>query len=255
MTNPIPAYAPPQMMTPAEMMAAAQRQMQQSTAPTPQVAATATPVAAAAPAPRAGWTRFPLRRPIADEAGQRLTHIDLAEPTLGHKISMQQSKATDGVAGTIEAIAAMSGLPAVVIERLIPADAGIIGDWIAERMAVEPITDVDADGNPIDIPIPTDTERLITLKHPVTLGTQTLTQITIQAPTLGAAVGISARKTEAEQTAWFIHKLSGVNLMLVNRLAMVDVAQIEAFTAPFSYRPRPQATATSQAAMAATGRR
>lgn len=234
-----------------------------------------------------GGETFELTMPMTDAKGQSRTSMTLIEPELGHKI--RAGRHTDPAQQTIDMIAALSGVPAAEVELLLPMDAMAMSSWVQARLAPDNVGNgqlrtvielwigeageriapdvahellavLEAMGH---IPPPAATTEAaawqpepqftLTLAAPV----QGQASITVKAPSLGAAVGLAKFKSEAEQTAAMIAKLSGWTIPQVNRLRMTDVAAIEDYLAPFSKpgarkRATPGATAMPQSAPAPT---
>jgi hypothetical protein len=213
---------------------------------TPMIVTTPTAQPAPAPAapPVAPAKRFRLYMPIIDADGQKRDAIDLRMPTLRDRDAMLE--ASDGMQQIADVVARLSGLSVDAVLAMAPVNLIEINEWLMELVNASLAGPAPVEGDPLPPPSLT-----IKLDYPIGTAERRLTEITVKAPTLGAAIGLGNARN-ADKSAMLYHRLTGVALDLIKSLALVDIAKIEAYFAPFSQRPVPRPEAmTSHAAMEA----
>jgi Phage tail assembly chaperone proteins, E, or 41 or 14 len=203
------------------------------------IATVAEPPGESAPMPPVDTREaFDLICPIQRPGHAPIDILRAEEPALHHKADYE--RIADPGEATIAIIAALTGVDPAHVSALMPFDSAPISEWIQGRLNMQ-LWQPKRDANGAEMPL---AEQLrdhplsltIPLDHPVTHGASTITQLTVKAPTLGAAVGLGKLTTTADQTAMMIAKLTDVPYPVARRLRLVDVAKIEAFIAPFYSR-------------------
>lgn len=173
---------------------------------------------AAAPA---GETRvFALSRPIVD-GGVQVTSLTCIEPKLQHMITAEREPTGGGLAANL--ISQLSGVSQDAVLKVKLGDLRQIERWIKElRASGTARFEEDPQGGAV-----------FHLALPIETNGPPITSIRLREPDIEASIAVERFKRHSEQTAAMIASLSDLTIPLVSRLALRDVAVIEAYLAPF----------------------
>lgn len=186
------------------------------------MAKTAAAAAAEAAPPSAPLTRtFALSRPISHK-GQTWAEMTLAEPHLRHLIAAERQPTSAGF--SISLVAQLSGIPEEAVRRMKIADLRAVERWVSELRGSTPtlISEDDQAGHAV-----------FALVVPIETNAQPITSVRLREPDLEASIAVEAFKKQYEQTAAMIAALADLTIPVVSRLALRDLAAIEAWLAPF----------------------
>lgn len=184
------------------------------------MAKTAPAVAETAETPKLTKT-FALARPIVHQ-GETTSELTLSEPHLHHLITADRKPTTTEF--SISLVSQLSGLPEEAVRKLKLTDLRAVEKWVANLRGSTP-TLVSADEE--------TGHAVFALAVPIPTNAKPITTVRLREPDLEASVAVEAFKRQYEQTAAMIAALADLTVPVVSRLALRDLAAIEAWLAPF----------------------